>query len=366
MSVNVCIIGDSVTWGARLPFRIAWANLLRNHLEKVSDNLISLYDLGIDKDTSRNVLKRFDVEMAARSPELIIFAVGVNDSCYHTTPDHPEVPKEEFSQNMLNLVKRAKKITSKVIIVGLVKGSDALTKPLLQSTTGKCYEKMRTEEYDEILKSVARDQRVTFVEMFDKLNDEDFDDGIHPNINGHIKMYEAIHTVVDAMLTVKGETFYTLVDRSDKVIGMKNRDSIGEADILRVSGLWVSNSKGQILLSKRPFEKRRDPNKWSPTVACILSQKQTYKSAIVEATKNEIGLAGIDPVEDKKLFIDGENTFFCQMFSIVQDLRIDELNLNKDETQELRWFDKNELQELVAAKPFLFVQSFEQYLDIYS
>jgi hypothetical protein len=34
----ICTFGDSITWGPRLPFRVAWANLLRNHLEKI-DNL---------------------------------------------------------------------------------------------------------------------------------------------------------------------------------------------------------------------------------------------------------------------------------------------------------------------------------------
>jgi len=34
--MNICIFGDSIAWGAWLPFRVSWANLLRNYLEKTS------------------------------------------------------------------------------------------------------------------------------------------------------------------------------------------------------------------------------------------------------------------------------------------------------------------------------------------
>jgi len=363
--VNVCIFGDSITWGARLPFRIAWANLLRNHLERVSDNLISLYDMGVDGDTTRELLMRFDVEARARKPDVVIFAVGVNDSLYKKTHDNPGVPIGEFEQNMLELIGKARQFTDRIVVVGLVKGSDDVTRPLVQSTTGKCYDKKRTKEYSETLRSVAEKEKLTFVDVFDRLDDWDFDDGIHPNINGHLKLYEQVRKALDSVLVIKSDIFYTLVDEADNVVGVKKRDSVGEDDIVRVSGLWVTNSRGEILLSRRPFEKRRDPNKWSPAVACVVEKNKTYRSAIIEATRDELGLIGIDPVEGEKLFIDGRNRFYCMMFSLKRDLIITDLQLNSEETQGLRWITERELEKELSEHPYGFVQDFEKYFALY-
>ena len=73
---NICIFGDSITWGPRLTFRVAWANLLRNHLEKSATELFRVYDLGVDMDTTRNVLARIEIESTARKPAIIIFNIG--------------------------------------------------------------------------------------------------------------------------------------------------------------------------------------------------------------------------------------------------------------------------------------------------
>lgn len=362
---NVCVIGDSVTWGARLPFRIAWANLLRNHLEKASENLISLYDLGVDGDTTRDVLKRFDVEMSARSPELVLLAVGVNDSLYRGSRENSEVPIDEYENNMRELVGRARRFTQKIVIVGLVKGSDDWTKPLMQSTTGKSYDKQRTKEYNEVARGIAESENVVFVDVMDRLSDDDFDDGLHPNTTGHLKIYEAVRELLDTMLEVKGEVQYTLVDRNDSVIGSKERDHLDESDIVRVSALWLTNADGKILVAKRPFEKRRDPNRWGPTVATLVEKDKPYRKAMVEAVESEIGMTGVEMKEGEKMLVEGRNTFYCQWFSAEVDVQIENLKLNSDEVQELRWVTEEELAMMVKTKPFQFVQSFERYLELH-
>ncbi len=82
MGKTICIFGDSIIWGAGLPCRVAWVNLLRNYVEIKYGGVVELYDLGIDRDTTEDLLKRFDAENRARRPQVIIFAVGTNDSSY--------------------------------------------------------------------------------------------------------------------------------------------------------------------------------------------------------------------------------------------------------------------------------------------
>jgi lysophospholipase L1-like esterase/isopentenyldiphosphate isomerase len=358
----VCIFGDSVTWGARLPFRIAWANLLRNHLEKVSDNLISLYDTGIDGNNTRDVLERFEVEAKARQPDVIMFAVGVNDSLYRKTENNPEVPISEYKSNMVELITKAKKFTDNILLIGLVKGSDKWTMPLVQSTTGKTYTKARVKEYDDVLKTVAEENGVKYLELMSMLDDEDFDDGLHPNLTGHAKIFNRVKLVIDQLLDLKAESEYILVDENDNEVGTKLKEAVGSQDLVRVSAMWITNSSGQILIARRPTTKRRDPNRWAPAAAQVLEKGQSYDSAVNQVIQNELGINGINYRKEKKLLVEGYNRFFVQLYRAELDIKIEDLILNNEEVVEVKWIERNVLEKQVADKPFMFVQDFERYL----
>ena len=189
--MNICIFGDSITWGAFLPFRGAWANLLRNYLES-HNKIIAVYDLGIDANTSQDLVKRFNSEASVRKPSVIIFAVGLNDSAYRKSSDKSLVPLNQFKENLGELIKQAGEYTTHIFFVGLAKGDDSKTKPLPRSTTGKCYTKENERIYNDAIKLVCKKKRVSFIEVFYLLKDEDFDDGLHPNLGGHQKIFEAV------------------------------------------------------------------------------------------------------------------------------------------------------------------------------
>ncbi len=194
----ICIFGDSITWGAFLPFRGAWANLLRNYLESLNKR-ITLYDLGVDKDTSQDVLDRFIPEAKARKPDLLIFAVGINDSAYRFSKDNPVVNLEEFKKNLLELIERGRKFTQKIIFVGLAKGDDSNTQPLPRSRTKKSYDKANTWLYNEAIRTICKKEQLRFVNIIDLLKNEDFDDGLHPNLGGHQKIFEEVRRELQKM-----------------------------------------------------------------------------------------------------------------------------------------------------------------------
>lgn len=363
---NICIFGDSITWGPRLPFRVAWANLLRNHLEKSANELFRVYDLGVDMDTTKDVLNRIDTESSARKPAIMVFNVGVNDSLYRITPENPETSLTEFEKNMKLLIEKARQYSDRVMVVGLVKGSDKCTTPLIQSTTGKTYTKERTRIYDRKLKEIADKMGVLFADVNEKLNDEDFDDGLHPNANGHMKMFSVISKVLDPLLGIKHDKYVTLVDSEDSVIGKKLVDSIESNDITRVAGLWIENSNGEVLLAKRAINKRRDPNRWGPAVSILIEQQDSYLSAIKGAAENEIGLIGqVFEVKDK-LRITGENNFYCQLYYLKSDLNINDLRINKLEIGSIEWKSKKQIVNEYAENPQFFVQSFGDYFNVFN
>lgn len=363
---NICIFGDSVTWGPYLPYRVAWANLLRNHLEKNAVNQFRVYDLGVDMDTTKDLLKRIEVEAMARKPSIIIIAIGVNDSLYRETEDNPETTLKEYVENMQRLITIARKYVDRIMIVGLVKGSDKWTTPLIQSTTGKCYTKERTRRYDRALKQLAERNKIPFADVNDKLGDDDFDDGLHPNTIGHAKMFAVISRELDPLLGLVHDKYVTLVDENDEVIGRKLLDNLAAEDITRVAALWIENKGGEVLIAKRPADKRRDPNRWGPAVATAVDEKEAYLVAIKNASERVLGLMGVRLEVKDKVFVRGYNNFFCQLYYLKQDLDIKQLKIDEKEVQSVQWINKTELEKMYRDNPQFFVQSFGYYLAIFS
>lgn len=363
---NICIFGDSVTWGPYLPFRVAWANLLRNHLEKNAVDQFRVYDLGVDMDTTKDVLKRMDVEALARKPSIIIIAIGVNDSLYRNTEDNPETTLEEYVENVQKLITIAHKYVERTLIVGLVKGSDKWTTPLIQSTTGKSYTKERTRRYDRALKELAEKNKIPFADVNDKLGDDDFDDGLHPNAVGHTKMFAVISRELDPLLGIVHEKYAMLVDEQDQEIGRKLLDQIRGEDITRVAALWIENADGSVLLAKRPADKRRDPNRWATAVATMVDEKELYLTAIKNAAERELGLVGLNYEVSKKVRVKGYNNFFCQLYYLKRDISVDQLRLDEKEVASVRWVKKTELKKMYQENPQFFVQSFGDYLEVFS
>lgn len=196
MQKRICVFGDSVAWGACLPKREAWTDLLRNYLDEKSHYSVELYNLGVDRDMSKDLLFRFDTEAQARKPDIIIFAVGTNDSIYRANNQF-DVDESEFMSSLENLVDKARKFTEKIWFVGLAKGSDEHTVPLIRSITGKCYSKVAVKKYDECIKTFAANKNIPFVDIFPEMSDSDFDDGLHPNLQGHIKIFNKIKTMFE-------------------------------------------------------------------------------------------------------------------------------------------------------------------------
>jgi len=196
MAKRICVFGDSVAWGACLPKREAWTDLLRNYLDEKSQYSVELYNLGIDRDMSKDILLRIDAEANARKPHITIFAVGTNDSIYRANNQF-DISESEFVENLKSLVGKARKFTEKLWFVGLAKGSDQDTVPLIRSSTGKCYSKVAVKRYDECLKKFTASENIPFVDIFSKLDDSDFDDGLHPNIEGHRKIFTEIKTMFE-------------------------------------------------------------------------------------------------------------------------------------------------------------------------
>lgn len=207
--MNICIFGDSITWGACDYERGGWATRLRNYFEERGDTPlgadgslvdVSVYNLGVSGDNTNDLLARMKSECEAREPDMVIMAIGINDSQYMRSDSERRINIDKFKENLANLYETAKQFTEKVVFVGLTLVDESKTMPIPWDTN-KQYDNEGVKQYDGVIREFCADKNVKFIEMIDMLTTKYLEDGLHPNANGHGKMFERIKTEIEASLS---------------------------------------------------------------------------------------------------------------------------------------------------------------------
>lgn len=193
-TTNICISGDSIAYGA-WDVSGGWVDRLRGFLHGRTlassfTDYYFVYHLGIPGNTIHDVLARFVPEIAAREPHVIICAVGMNDSRYRDGGRTPHVAEDVFRANMRALIAEAKTRASKVFFVGLTPVDETKTMPFEE---GVYFENKNILRYNAILKEMVTEAGLEFIEVYNKLDAKaDTADGLHPNAQGHEKLFNAI------------------------------------------------------------------------------------------------------------------------------------------------------------------------------
>ena len=150
-----------------------------------------------------------------------------------------------------------------------------------------------------------------------------------------------------------------LVDEQDAVLGTKDRFSIESGDIIRISSLWLENDKGEVLLSKRSLQKKHDPGLWAAAAAGTLEPDETYESNIYKEADEEIGLKDTPFTGFKHwMFWRADGTGrYVTMYKAIVNKAANEFTLQKEEVDEVRWFDKPYVRRRLKTHPQEFVGS---------
>lgn len=157
---------------------------------------------------------------------------------------------------------------------------------------------------------------------------------------------------------------YQVVDENDEIIGFKKREDIDFVnDIYRIGALWLTNSKGEILIAQRLLTKDKDPGKWGPAAAGTLEKGETYESNIYKEAEEEIGLTGVDfKLGPKQRFKVRES--FCQWFIGTVDKDIKDFVLQADEVEAIKWVSKDWLIGDVKSNPDDYVPSMLSVIEL--
>lgn len=157
-----------------------------------------------------------------------------------------------------------------------------------------------------------------------------------------------------------------IVDENDNIIAYKDRDSLKNEDIWRVSALWLINSKGEILMARRALNKIHNPGKWGPAAAGTVEEGETYDFNIIKEVEEEIGLKNLEFKKSLKIKTStGKQSYFCQWYLAKIDKPIEEFKIQKSEVAEIKWFSKEELKKKLQENPNEFIYSINQWIGLF-
>ena len=186
----VCVFGDSIAWGAADSESGGWVARLNSYLQ-ISGYDAIVYNRGVCGDDTDRLLRRFKMEATALEPDVIIFAIGINDSQHVRPRKDSRIRIEKFRKNLEVLLNQAKRITGRIIYVGLTRVDESKTVPIPCDAVDY-YNNESISGYDAAIKKLCQKNKVAYIGMLDLLSAYDLEDGLHPNSRGHEKMFERV------------------------------------------------------------------------------------------------------------------------------------------------------------------------------
>ncbi len=157
-----------------------------------------------------------------------------------------------------------------------------------------------------------------------------------------------------------------IVDKNDRQIWVKERWTLGNDDIYRVSALMVFNKQWEVLLAQRSFLKRNSPWVWNTSVAGTNDEGESYLSNILKEAEEEIGLKinKSDIIKLFKTYKKWVNNYFCTRYWIILNKKRSDFILQKDEVEKIQFLSIAELKKFWEPHPEYLYNRVKRALDI--
>lgn len=208
---NIFFFGDSITFGA-WDEKGGWVDRVKNDIHKriISSHFAyyhHTFQLGVPADNTTTLLKRFEQEIKPRllgeeaKNAVIILAIGINDSqTYKDTTKGNSVSYDDFQNNLAHLLRIAQKYAAIIIFVGLTPVDEAKV-DFLPWLPGTIFRNTMIKKYNDGIKEFCKTNNLPFVDLFKEWFDGDYKnlliDGLHPNSDGHEKIYHKLKQALE-------------------------------------------------------------------------------------------------------------------------------------------------------------------------
>lgn len=147
------------------------------------------------------------------------------------------------------------------------------------------------------------------------------------------------------MTTDNQEEILIVVDQDDNVLDYLPRSQVHKKNLLhRTISISLFNDKGEILLHKRSLSKDNNPGFWGNAAGGHVEKGEEYEQAAHKELQEELGLDS-ELTFIKKMYInDPKHQSMTALYKIISNGPFD---FNKEEIDEIRFFDKDSLKEIV-------------------
>lgn len=175
----IFIFGDSIAQGL-WDSKGGWVDRVKSYvqdqeIESDLKNYHYVFNLGVDSNTTKQVLDRFPSETKAHfwpsEKYAFIFATGTNDSLHRNYKEF-ESTTERYAKKLQQLTDFAKKYSDKLVFVDITPVDELLTNPLKSSTTGKCYTNDRIQMFNQTLYDFCSDSSSPCVKVSEKFREK--------------------------------------------------------------------------------------------------------------------------------------------------------------------------------------------------
>jgi len=215
---QILIFGASTAYGVGGPAG-GWPDLLKKQLHESMYGKKELpleeheaYNLCVPGATIDDIEKRLAIEVQGYAkPDrglIVVIELGGNDAKAVEKPDQFVNTPEKFYSQMKKLAQQAVELGAKVVLVGLQPVNEAKTNPRTNPHSGRqvFFTNGRMQLFENQIAKVAKDLNVEFVPIFKEATqarqqtDLLFDDGLHPNADGHKWLLEKIYPVIKGLI----------------------------------------------------------------------------------------------------------------------------------------------------------------------
>jgi len=142
----------------------------------------------------------------------------------------------------------------------------------------------------------------------------------------------------------------------------KRGNPVREGDYILVVHVWIVNEEGEILIQKRQENKKIFPGMWDCAAAGAALSGDTSESAAIRETKEELDVA-LDMKRSQLVFTDKFSFGFDDIWLVRQDVRLEDIHLQKEEVDMVKWSDPDEILEMAEKGEFIKYYYLEKLLE---
>jgi lysophospholipase L1-like esterase len=208
--VNVLCFGDSIVYGEVDEVGGGWVSRLKAEcLRRIALGRapeVQVHNLGLCGETTRGLRQRFEGELAPRvaagGNDLVLLACGTNDAVQRDGA--PLVPLEEFRANLAHCILAARGRGLRVALVTVTPiAPEQEGRP---NANGSVRSAATIVRYNATLAALAADTGAHLVDVHAPLARSApgwlRPDGVHPNHEGHRRLFELVLPEVDRLVGV--------------------------------------------------------------------------------------------------------------------------------------------------------------------